>query len=79
MCNVSFIYLSLHAILINCFVLKAGLPAGVLNIVNGFGPETGAALASHPLVGKVAFTGSTVVSALSNLACSTVGFVIHNS
>ncbi|XP_067949273.1 retinal dehydrogenase 2-like [Watersipora subatra] len=38
---------------------EAGLPAGVLNVVNGYGPTTGAALATHPLVRKVAFTGST--------------------
>ncbi|KMZ61155.1 Aldehyde dehydrogenase [Zostera marina] len=37
----------------------AGLPPGVLNIVSGFGPTAGAALASHTDVDKVAFTGST--------------------
>ena len=35
------------------------LPAGVLNIVNGFGPEAGKPLASSPRVAKVAFTGET--------------------
>lgn len=35
-----------------------GLPAGVLNVVLGTGEECGAALVSHPLVRKVAFTGS---------------------
>ena len=35
-----------------------GLPAGVLNVVLGTGPEAGAALVAHPLVRKVAFTGS---------------------
>ncbi|CAI8609487.1 unnamed protein product [Vicia faba] len=39
--------------------LEAGLPPGVLNIVSGFGPTAGAALASHMDVDKVAFTGST--------------------
>lgn len=38
---------------------EAGLPPGVLNIVSGFGPTAGAALASHMDVDKVAFTGST--------------------
>lgn len=38
---------------------KAGLPAGVLNIVNGDGAVAGAALAAHPDVAKVSFTGST--------------------
>jgi acyl-CoA reductase-like NAD-dependent aldehyde dehydrogenase len=43
------------------FVLEAGLPEGVVNIVTGFGPTAGAALARHPDVDKVAFTGSTEV------------------
>jgi acyl-CoA reductase-like NAD-dependent aldehyde dehydrogenase len=38
---------------------EAGFPAGVINVVTGWGPETGAALASHPGVDKIAFTGST--------------------
>ncbi|XP_039117107.1 LOW QUALITY PROTEIN: betaine aldehyde dehydrogenase 1, chloroplastic-like [Dioscorea cayenensis subsp. rotundata] len=38
---------------------EVGLPPGVLNILTGFGPEAGAPLASHPLVDKIAFTGST--------------------
>jgi len=36
------------------------LPAGVLNVVNGFGREVGKELASNPRINKVAFTGSTV-------------------
>ncbi|KAJ0755097.1 putative aldehyde dehydrogenase (NAD(+)) [Helianthus annuus] len=38
---------------------EAGLPPGVLNIVPGYGPTAGAALASHMDVDKIAFTGST--------------------
>lgn len=38
---------------------KAGFPPGVINIVNGFGREAGAALVEHPDVDKIAFTGST--------------------
>ncbi len=38
---------------------QIGLPKGVVNIVTGFGPEAGAELASHPMVDKIAFTGST--------------------
>jgi acyl-CoA reductase-like NAD-dependent aldehyde dehydrogenase len=38
---------------------EAGVPPGVLNIVPGTGPVAGEALVSHPLVRKVAFTGST--------------------
>ncbi|MYG52294.1 MAG: aldehyde dehydrogenase [Rhodospirillaceae bacterium] len=37
---------------------EAGLPAGVVNVVTGSGGETGAALARHPLVRGIAFTGS---------------------
>ncbi|GGY11056.1 betaine-aldehyde dehydrogenase [Litchfieldella qijiaojingensis] len=37
---------------------EAGLPAGVVNIVTGMGPEAGAPLSEHPLVDKIAFTGS---------------------
>jgi aldehyde dehydrogenase (NAD+) len=39
----------------------AGFPPGVVNVVNGFGAVAGSALASHPGVAKVAFTGSTAV------------------
>ncbi|XP_020245136.1 betaine aldehyde dehydrogenase 2, mitochondrial-like [Asparagus officinalis] len=39
--------------------MEVGLPAGVLNIVTGLGPEAGAPLASHPHVDKIAFTGSS--------------------
>jgi phenylacetaldehyde dehydrogenase len=41
--------------------LEAGVPAGVVNVVTGIGEETGAALAAHPDVDKVSFTGSTEV------------------
>ncbi|MDQ2803025.1 MAG: aldehyde dehydrogenase family protein, partial [Pseudomonadota bacterium] len=42
-------------------VLEAGFPAGVVNILAGFGETAGAAIAAHPDVDKVAFTGSTEV------------------
>lgn len=54
-------------------VLDAGFPAGVVNVVNGLGAEAGAALAAHPGVDKISFTGSTttgrkiVTAALGNL------------
>lgn len=38
---------------------EAGLPPGVFNLVNGDGPTVGAAIASHPDVAMVSFTGST--------------------
>ena len=41
-------------------LLEAGVPPGVVNVVPGFGETAGAALASHPGVDKVAFTGSHV-------------------
>lgn len=50
---------SLTALRLGELMMEAGLPAGVLNIVTGLGSETGAALATHPHVDKVAFTGST--------------------
>jgi len=40
------------------------LPAGVLNVLTGFGEDCGAALARHPLVAKLSFTGSTEVGKL---------------
>ncbi|UCC14520.1 MAG: aldehyde dehydrogenase [Gammaproteobacteria bacterium] len=40
------------------------LPAGVLNIVNGFGPEAGKPLATHPEIKKIAFTGETTTGRL---------------
>jgi aldehyde dehydrogenase (NAD+) len=43
-------------------IREAGFPAGVVNVVNGLGGVTGAALVSHPLVDKVAFTGSTATA-----------------
>src|SRR6202011_2683518 len=43
---------------------EAGLPDGVFNVVTGFGETAGAALAAHPGVDKIAFTGSTEVGRL---------------
>ena len=40
------------------------LPAGVINVVNGFGPEAGKPLATHPDVKKIAFTGETTTGRL---------------
>jgi phenylacetaldehyde dehydrogenase len=44
-------------------IAEAGIPDGVVNVVPGYGETAGAALAAHPLVDKVAFTGSTEVTA----------------
>lgn len=40
-------------------VKEAGFPAGVVNVLSGYGPTAGAPLARHPHVEKIAFTGST--------------------
>ncbi len=45
-------------------IAEAGVPEGVVNVVPGFGETTGAALAAHNDVDKVAFTGSTEVGKL---------------
>jgi acyl-CoA reductase-like NAD-dependent aldehyde dehydrogenase len=53
--------------------LEAGLPAGVFNVVTGFGPTTGAALVANPGVDKIAFTGSVEVGkAIMRDAASTL-------
>jgi betaine-aldehyde dehydrogenase len=49
---------SLTALELGRIVQDAGLPPGVLNIVTGLGAEVGQALADHPGVDKIAFTGS---------------------
>lgn len=51
----------LSAIRLAQLFLEAGGPAGVFNVVNGTGLEAGKALALHPDVAKVTFTGSTAV------------------
>lgn len=40
---------------------EAGFPPGVVNVITGYGPTAGAAIAEHPDIRKVAFTGSTEV------------------
>lgn len=52
---------SLTALYLGRLLLEAGVPDGVVNIVTGFGHETGQALAEHRGVAKIAFTGSTAV------------------
>ncbi|MBU2664060.1 aldehyde dehydrogenase [Actinoplanes bogorensis] len=49
----------LTAMLLADIAHEAGIPDGVLNVVNGLGPVVGAALTQHPLVKKVVFTGGT--------------------
>lgn len=54
----------LTALRLGELIQEAGFPDGVVNIVTGFGETAGAALAAHPGVDKVAFTGSTEVGKL---------------
>src|SRR5207249_7645688 len=51
----------LTALRLGELLLEAGVPAGVVNIVPGFGPTAGGALVRHPMVDKIAFTGSPEV------------------
>ena len=63
---------------LNAFVLaevidQAGLPAGVFNLVTGYGPVVGEALAAHPGVDMVSFTGSTAAGRrVSEVASKTI-------
>ena len=63
---------------LNAFVLAeiihaAGLPAGVFNLITGYGPVVGEAMAAHPDVDMVSFTGSTRAGKrVSELASATV-------
>uniref|UniRef100_A0A8C7QWQ9 Aldehyde dehydrogenase 1 family, member A2 n=1 Tax=Oncorhynchus mykiss TaxID=8022 RepID=A0A8C7QWQ9_ONCMY len=54
----------LTCLYIGSLVKEAGFPPGVVNILPGFGPTAGAAIASHMGIDKVAFTGSTEVGKL---------------
>jgi len=55
----------LTAIRLAGLIAEAGVPDGVVNVVTGFGETAGAALAAHPQVDKIAFTGSTEVGKLT--------------
>ncbi len=50
--------------------LEAGFPAGALNIVSGLGEEAGAALANHPDINFISFTGSNEVGVLVQQAAA---------
>lgn len=54
----------LTTLAIAALVKEAGFPAGVLNVVPGFGPSAGQPLCEHPTVRKITFTGSTVIGKL---------------
>src|SRR5579862_1863755 len=54
----------LSALRLGELIMEAGFPDGVVNVIPGYGETAGAALAAHPDVDKVAFTGSTEVGKL---------------
>ena len=58
----------LSALRLGELICEAGFPDGVVNIVPGYGETAGAALAAHPDVDKVAFTGSTEVGLILGAA-----------
>jgi aldehyde dehydrogenase (NAD+) len=64
---------SLSSIRIAGLALESGLPEGAFNVVTGLGAEAGAALAAHPLVDHVSFTGSTATGTLIQQAAA-----LHN-
>jgi aldehyde dehydrogenase (NAD+) len=53
----------LSILVLGTLVAEAGFPPGVVNFINGLGKEAGPALVQHPLVDKIAFTGSTATGA----------------
>lgn len=52
----------LTALYVASLVKEVGFPAGVVNFLPGYGPTAGAAIAEHPDINKVGFTGSTSVN-----------------
>lgn len=60
----------LSALALAELALRAGIPAGVINMVNGITKDIGAELTSNPLVKKVTFTGSTPVGKMLMSACA---------
>ncbi|BBZ39423.1 aldehyde dehydrogenase [Mycobacterium conspicuum] len=54
----------LTALMMEQIFREAGVPEGVFNVITGYGETTGAALAAHPDVDKISFTGSTEVGKL---------------
>jgi aldehyde dehydrogenase (NAD+) len=54
----------LTALRVGELIVEAGFPEGVVNILPGYGPTAGQAIARHPDVDKIAFTGSTEVGHL---------------
>ena len=52
----------LSILVLASLIKEVGFPPGVVNVINGYGKDAGSALVEHPLVDKVAFTGSTATA-----------------
>ncbi len=61
---------SLSTLFLGDLTLRAGFPPGAVNIVTGYGEEAGAALAGHPGINYLSFTGSSSVGALVQKAAA---------
>jgi aldehyde dehydrogenase (NAD+) len=61
---------SLSTLIIGQLALDVGFPPGALNIVPGYGEEAGAALAAHPGIDHISFTGSPEVGTLVQIAAA---------
>jgi acyl-CoA reductase-like NAD-dependent aldehyde dehydrogenase len=60
----------LTALFLARLATEAGIPAGVINVVTGYGAEAGAALPAHPGIRKIAFTGSIATGTAVMEACA---------
>jgi aminomuconate-semialdehyde/2-hydroxymuconate-6-semialdehyde dehydrogenase len=49
--------------LLSTIAVEAGLPAGVINVVHGYGPKAGQAITAHPAIRAISFTGGTATGA----------------
>ncbi|RBY82414.1 aldehyde dehydrogenase [Geodermatophilus sp. TF02-6] len=60
----------LTALALARLALEAGIPPGVVNVVTGYGHEAGAAVAAHPRIRRMSFTGSPQTGSLVMAACA---------
>jgi aldehyde dehydrogenase (NAD+) len=67
----------LTVLLLAAIAAEAGIPAGVINVVTGFGSEAGAALPLHPLVRHLSFTGSPETGTKVMEACARNHVPLH--
>lgn len=61
----------LSVLFLGRLIAQAGFPPGVVNILNGFGPTLGVAMAAHPGIDKISFTGSTATG--KRIATAAIG------